>query len=197
MGLPPTATYATLVLWNYTLKEQCCDQTEPMALQSLQTITGTRDEEWFYLISVAVEAKGAPLILTMLGCMQAVLDNDVDTVISCLDSTTARIKELGALLARMHEHCDPQVFYHNIRPLLAGSKGMAAAGLTRGVFYDKGNGEGEWKQYSGGSNAQSSLIQIFDIFLQVDHHATGGPESGSKSTPSTRNVNGFIQVGRR
>lgn len=168
----------------------------PENLQSLHTFTGTKDEEWFYLISVSVEARGSPLILDMLRCLQAVDDNNSATIVSCLRSITAGIKELTQLLGRMHEHCDPQVFYHNIRPLLAGSKGMAAAGLSKGILYDEGKGRSQWRQYSGGSNAQSSLIQLFDIFLAVDHHASGGFESrnvgSSRSTPSKTNA--FIQV---
>ncbi len=95
----------------------------------------------------------------------------------------------------MHEHCDPQRFYHEIRPLLAGSKGMAAAGLPRGVFYDQGNGKGLWRQYSGGSNAQSSLIQLLDVFLGVDHHSTGEHDS-NKAGDGQRAIkaNAFILV---
>jgi Indoleamine 2,3-dioxygenase len=69
------------------------------------------------------------------------------------------------------------VFYHQIRPLLAGSKNMAAAGLPNGVFYELGEGQGEWRQYSGGSNAQSSLVQLFDIALGIQHTASGEVES--------------------
>ncbi|KIX04971.1 uncharacterized protein Z518_05843 [Rhinocladiella mackenziei CBS 650.93] len=193
VGLPPTATYATLSLWNYDVKTPSCGLAEPENLSSLHTLTGTKDEEWFYLISTAVEAKGSSLILGMLRCIQAVVENDSRTILSCLDATTTGINDLGIILGRMHEHCDPQIFYHKVRPLLAGSKGMAAAGLARGVFYDEGNGQGQWRQYSGGSNAQSSLIQVLDIFLGVDHHATGGSEASpgiaSKNTPR---ANGFI-----
>lgn len=191
VGLPPTATYATLSLWNFGPKTPACDLTEPENIQSLHTMTGTRDEEWFYAISTAVEAKGAGLILAMLLCIEAVDNDDRRKVLSCLRSTTIGIKELGGLLERMHECCDPQVFYHNIRPLLAGSKGMAAAGLSQGVFYDEGNGQGEWRQYSGGSNAQSSLIQLCDIFLGVDHMANGGPDTPRTGAPR---ATGFIQV---
>ena len=46
---------------------------------------------------------------------------------------------------------------------------MAVAGLPKGVFYDEGNGKGEWRQFSGGSNAQSSLIAFCDVVLGVEH----------------------------
>lgn len=191
LGLPPTATYSTLNLWNWERKTPSCDITEPENLRSSQTATGTRDEEWFYLISVSVEAKGGPLILAMLRGIQAVHDCNDKLLESCLQLITQGITELGALLNRMREHCDPQVFYHVIRPLLAGSKGMASAGLPRGVFYDEGNGKGQWREYSGGSNAQSSLIQLFDIILGVDHNATGTSSSNAARTGS------FIQVSPR
>ncbi|KEF52653.1 indoleamine 2,3-dioxygenase [Exophiala aquamarina CBS 119918] len=184
LGLPPTATYSALNLWNWERKAPNCEITDPENLRSLQTATGTRDEEWFYLISVSVEAKGGPLILAMLQATQAVRDCNDRLLESCLQTITQGITELGVLLNRMREHCDPQIFYHVIRPLLAGSKGMASAGLPRGVFYDEGNGKGQWREYSGGSNAQSSLIQLFDIVLGVDHHATGGSSSKAARTGS-------------
>ena len=139
-----------------------------------------------------MEAKGSLFIWELLKCLHAIGHDDSKTVLSCLQSITAGIVDLGGLLERMHEHCDPQVFYHNIRPLLAGSKGMAAAGLPRGVFYDEGNGKGEWRQHSGGSNAQSSLIQLLDIFLEVNHHATG--DRSLSHNLSASKPNPFMQV---
>ncbi|EXJ71328.1 indoleamine 2,3-dioxygenase [Cladophialophora psammophila CBS 110553] len=174
LGLPPTATFSTLSLWNFGLQTPGSDRTSPENLRSLVSFTNTKDEEWFCMISTAIEAKGAPLILTILRCIQAVDDHNDKLVLSCLQTLTNGIHEIENLLKRMHEKNDPQVFYHNIRPFCAGTKGMAAAGLPNGVFYDEGGGRGQWRQYSGGSNAQSSLIQLFDIFLAVDHYATGG-----------------------
>jgi indoleamine 2,3-dioxygenase len=69
----------------------------------------------------------------------------------------------------MYDKCNPDIFYHQIRPFLAGSKNMTAAGLPRGVYYPDGRGGGEWMQLRGGSNGQSSLIQLFDVVLGVDH----------------------------
>ncbi|KAK6369706.1 hypothetical protein LTS17_009156 [Exophiala oligosperma] len=195
-GLPPVATYAALNLWNFATKKPGADSSNPDNLRSLHTCTGSRDEEWFYLVSVAIEAKGSLFIKEILNCIYATEYHDTNTVIASLRSITAGVNDVGKLLDRMHEHCDPQRFYHEIRPLLAGSKGMAAAGLPNGVFYDEGDGRGHWRQYSGGSNAQSSLIQLLDIFLRVDHHATGEHSSSSSvsegCSSKSRQTNAFM-----
>jgi indoleamine 2,3-dioxygenase len=142
-------------------------------LSTLTTFTGSIDESWFYLTSVAIEARGGPIIPLMLTAIAAARVNDASTVTICLQSFAERLDDLGTLLQRMHESCDPHVFYHHIRPFLAGSKNMAEAGLPNGVIYEDGTNEDVYRQYSGGSNAQSSLIQFFDIILGIEHRPTG------------------------
>ncbi|KAH0843246.1 Indoleamine 2,3-dioxygenase [Fonsecaea pedrosoi] len=194
LGLPPTAMFSTLSLLNFGLKTPDSDWANPDNLKSLLSFTNTKDEEWFYMVSTAIEAKGGPLILTMLQCIQAVNDCDDNTILTCLRAFANGIGEIENTLKRMYEHCDPQVFYHNIRPFCAGSKGMAAAGLPNGVFYDEGDGRGQWRQYSGGSNAQSSLIQLFDIFLAVEHHETGDNNTRRhKLQDEGTGPNGYLQ----
>lgn len=129
-----------------------------------------------------MEARGATIFRQMLDAMRAARSDHEDQVTEGLIVLSECINDLSVLLGRMYKSCDPYVFYHVIRPFLAGSKNMAAAGLPQGVFYDEGNGKGEWRQYSGGSNAQSSLIQFFDAFLGVKHYATGeGSEKAAKA----------------
>ncbi|ETI20092.1 hypothetical protein G647_08126 [Cladophialophora carrionii CBS 160.54] len=173
LELPPVATYAGLVLWNW----KPLFMSDSLALENLSvltTFTGSLDEQWFYLISVAMEAKGGPTIPLMLDAIQAARDNDVEKVTRCLQSFAQTLDELGTLLVRMYDSCDPHVFYHRIRPFLAGSKNMKDAGLPHGVFYDDGNRQtSRWRQYGGGSNAQSSMIQFFDVVLGVEHRPTG------------------------
>jgi indoleamine 2,3-dioxygenase len=142
-------------------------------LSTLTTFTGSIDESWFYLTSVAIEARGGPIVPLMLTAIAAARANDTLTVTICLRSFAERLDDLGSLLQRMHENCDPHVFYHRIRPFLAGSKNMAEAGLPNGVIYDDSTGVDVYRQYSGGSNAQSSLIQFFDIVLGIEHRPTG------------------------
>ncbi|RAK72826.1 IDO-domain-containing protein [Aspergillus fijiensis CBS 313.89] len=128
---------------------------------------------WFYLVSVAIEARGAPSIPLVLQAIAAARAGNSLVVTECLQGLAEVIDEVGSLLERMYDHCDPYVFYHRIRPYLAGSKNMADAGLPHGLLYDTGRGEAEYRQYGGGSNAQSSLIQFFDIALGIEHRPTG------------------------
>ncbi|KIW08826.1 uncharacterized protein PV09_00756 [Verruconis gallopava] len=173
LELPPVATYAALCLWNYQSLDKPIDFMSSETLCMVNSLTGTEDEAWFYLISVMVEGQGARAIPLMLNAMQAASQQDYQFVIESLLELRDVIKNLGRLLERMYERCQPSVFYHEIRPMLAGSKNMAVAGLPRGVYYDSGNGQGEWMQLRGGSNAQSSLIQFFDAVLGVEHESTG------------------------
>ena len=181
LEIPPVATYSGVCLWNFR-PLFVHDDLNLENLSTLTTFTGSLDEQWFYLVSVAMEAKGGPTIPLMLEAIQAAREHDNLTVTRCLREFAETLDELGGLLVRMYESCDPHVFYHRIRPFLAGSKNMKDAGLPHGVLYDDGRNK-TWKQYGGGSNAQSSLIQFFDIVLGVEHRPTGtkGGDTTSES----------------
>ncbi|OAA39067.1 Indoleamine 2,3-dioxygenase subfamily [Metarhizium rileyi] len=198
----PVATYAAVCLWNFkpVFTDENIDNMENLA--TLSTFTGSIDESWFYLISVAIEARGAPILDLMLTAIAAARKSDAKTVTRCLVGFAERLTDLTNILVRMHESCDPTVFYHRVRPFLAGSKNMAEAGLPHGVLYDEGTGVEEYRQYSGGSNAQSSLIQFFDIVLGIHHLPTGEKQSvsSSESEHEARHAapsNNFIQEMRR
>ncbi|KAI9783758.1 MAG: hypothetical protein M1835_003743 [Candelina submexicana] len=173
LEVPPLATYAAVCLWNFKplFPEEYIDNLEN--LSTLTTFTGSLDESWFYLVSVAIEARGGPTIPLMLNAIAAARVCDSITVTQCLHSFAERLDDLGSLLQRMYENCDSHVFYHRIRPFLAGSKNMGDAGLPNGVIYEDGSGQETFRQYGGGSNAQSSLVQFFDIVLGVEHRPTG------------------------
>ncbi|POR33299.1 Indoleamine 2,3-dioxygenase [Tolypocladium paradoxum] len=177
LELPPVLTYAGANLWNFSCKGDNFSNLED--LSTLFSFTGTESESWFLLISAAMEAKAAGILQTMMVALEAVKTRDYRVVTDALGELRTCIQNVGALLERMYERCDPTTFYHQIRPFLAGSKNMEAAGLPRGVFYDEGHGKGEWRQLRGGSNGQSSLIQFFDVVLGVEHRTHGS--AGQKS----------------
>ncbi|KAJ6443551.1 Indoleamine 2,3-dioxygenase subfamily [Purpureocillium lavendulum] len=191
LEVPPVATYAAVCLWNFKplFFDEAIDNLENLA--TLNTFTGSIDESWFYLVSVAIEARGAPILPLMLTAFGAARRDDARTVTRCLCAFAERLTDLTAILQRMHESCDPTIFYNRIRPFLAGSKNMAEAGLPRGVVYEDGSGKEKYRQYAGGSNAQSSLIQFFDVALGINHRATGEAPGG----PAPKH--GFIQEMRK
>ena len=156
-------------LWNWSRRFEGADITEPENLGAITTITGTEDESWFFMISAAMEARAAPLVDKMLEAIEAVGRSDVSSIIYALSEIQEGLDRISKLLIRMYERCRPEVFYHRIRPLLAGTLNMAGAGLPNGVFYDEGEGTGRWRKLRGGSNGQSSLIQLFDAALGVKH----------------------------
>ncbi|KAI1655498.1 Indoleamine 2,3-dioxygenase [Daldinia decipiens] len=184
LEVPPVSTYAASVLWNFKplFVDEEIDDLDNLA--TLVTFTGSLDESWFYLVSVAIEARGGPIIPLMLTAVAAARQGDSATVTRCLHAFAERLDDLGELLRRMHESCDPGFFYRRIRTFLAGSKNMTEAGLPHGVMYDDDSGKSEYVQYSGPSNAQSSLIQFFDIILGVEHRPTG--EKPNPSSESER-----------
>ncbi|ESA43124.1 indoleamine 2,3-dioxygenase beta type [Neurospora crassa] len=193
------------------------DPTDLSRLQTLHTFTGTPSESCFYLVSVAMEAQGAYIIPIMLRALQAIglrAEAWKESTTKALRELVRCVQAVGELLERMYEGCESMVFYHRIRPYLAGSKGMnsTSMGLGRGVFYDLGplspagserktgekgeegvEGEevqgqkrkGKWMAYRGGSNGQSSLIQFWDLVLGVEHVSAGhSSPHGQASHPS-------------
>lgn len=173
LDLPPVATYASLCLWNYKLVSSTRFPGNLDAVSAMHTFTGTRSESWFYMVSVAMEAQAGALLPIVVSAEQAAADEDVFAVRSGLYSIAACINSVTSLLTRMHEQCEPHDFFHLVRPFLAGGRGMTEAGLPHGIFYDQGNQRGEWMKLRGGSNGQSSMIQLFDVILGVTHSASG------------------------
>ena len=197
LEIPPVATYAAVCLWNFKplFMDEDIDNLENLA--TLNTFSGAIDESWFYLVSVAIEARGAPIISLMLTAIAAARHGDSAMVTRCLRTFAERLTDLTNILQRMHESCDPTIFYNRIRPFLAGSKNMAEAGLPRGVIYETGAGNEPYQQFSGGSNAQSSLIQFFDIVLGIEHRPTGEKSDPTSDSERTARRNNFIMDMRR
>ncbi|KAL4874421.1 Indoleamine 2,3-dioxygenase [Aspergillus karnatakaensis] len=172
LRISPCATFATYCLWNVTLKAGADpDCAEPDNYLSISTFTSSKEEEWFYVISVAIEAQGGRIIAQALEAIDAVHDRDQKVVLAFLKTLVKSIDRISQILLRLYDNLSQDFFFHRLRPFLRGSKNMAEAGLPDGIFYprcDCNGGGGEWLLHSGGSNAQSSLIQLLDIILGVE-----------------------------
>ncbi len=159
LGRPPIVQHASLVLNNW----RRMDRTKPAALGNLDTqatFTGSFDEKWFYLATLGVELAGAPAMTALADATDRSRDGSDTDLEEPLAAVDAGIRRMTTALMRMRERCEPYVFYHRIRPFLAG---WPAPGLVY-------SGAGAQPQiWSGGSAAQSSLLQSFDAALGIEH----------------------------
>ena len=181
----PTTTYAGLALFNWTatsgsLAAPVEELKNPDNLTCLLTFTGTPDEEWFYLISVAIEAAGGPamgLIIDAMTAIEAEARGEGDReakVTDLLRELGEIIEETWKLLDRIYERCAASVFYHDMRPFWAGYKGTEKLGsFPGGIVYHlddrEDDGETQIYKHDGGSAAQSSLYHLLDVGLGVQH----------------------------
>lgn len=159
LGLPPITTYASLVLYNWRL----LDKNGPLDLSNLallQLFLGGLDEQWFYLTSVAIEAKGAPALKAIWDAQMAAVDGREANLAYNLKKIASALADMYETLLQMEEKCDPYIFYHRVRPFFVGWK-------EPGVVYE---GVSDTPQkFVGATAAQSSLLQSLDAGLGIMH----------------------------
>lgn len=196
LGLPPLATYSGLCLWNFQeiipgASKYGTADFEWSALATINTFTGSIDESWFYLVSTFFEYRGGAVVKLGVDALNHAKNGDARLLVGALQKLAEAIDELGTVLMRMLEMCDPHVFYFRIRPYLAGWKNMASAGIDKdGVVY---GAELLPRLYAGGSNAQLSLIQFLDALLGVHHHLTGERPPPHQQREQPLGENGYLR----
>ncbi|MBG84983.1 MAG: hypothetical protein CMJ40_10635 [Phycisphaerae bacterium] len=159
LGRPMIVSHASIVLDNWGFLEGD-DLTRPETLRTMARFAGGSDEDWFYLVTVSIEAIGASLIPTLVETRLAVDSGDASGVASCLDAVTTIIERIRAMLNRMEERCRPPVFYQSVRPYLSGWP-------EEGIIYDQVHSKPV--RLFGGSAAQSSLLQAIDAAMGITH----------------------------
>jgi indoleamine 2,3-dioxygenase len=167
VGIIPSITYAALCIWNYkqTGQERI---NNPDDLKALLTFTGTKDESWFHMMSVAIEGQGAHIVPNLIQVITDVRAANRQGVFDGLSKTSEILGLLSPLLQRTHENLSPEIFFNNVRPFIAGSKS-----LPDGLSFDDGTGKEEYKFYGGASAAQSALFQFCDVAFGIKHGVPG------------------------
>ena len=160
LGITPILTHASVDLFNWKLK----DSSKGMELDNLEstyTITGMKDEEWFYLIMVAIEAVGGKTVKSVLNLMNA---NEKQLEIE-LTNIAKQINEYTNIIIRIKEKCNPDIFYNELRPYLSGWN--SGSKYIKAMIYE--GVDDIPKEYNGGSAAQSTLLQILDMVFNIQH----------------------------
>ena len=191
LALPPILTYSDDVLYNWKYREDSVPEGQfplptPNNIAVQTSFTCTPSEDHFYLVPAYMELRGATALSLMSRIMDEAFVHDAIALrrISYYLNHLARvIDDLKDILMTMRDGCDPDVFYHEVRPWFKGQDSMHG-GRT---WFFEGVGEEGYEhlkhptedELHGPSAGQSALIHAIDIFLGVDS-AASGPTSGSK-----------------
>ncbi|MHB1327076.1 MAG: PrnB family protein [Gemmatimonadales bacterium] len=159
LGRPTIIAHPSYVLTNW----RRIDPTGPVALGNLacqRTFLGGLDEQWFILVTAAIEATGAPALRAIVHGQDAVERQAIDEVGDALGTIARATTAITDVLERMYERCDPRGFFLRVRPYLASwvEPGVRFSGVS-----------GPPRVLTGGSAAQSTLIQALDAGLRVVH----------------------------
>ena len=164
LGLPPVILHSTISLSNWRL----IDTERSLTLDNLTTLYSldkTRDLEVFFMIPLLVELRAVPAIKALVKIMISTDHQMVSEVSSCLNIVTSSLSEMTRELRGIHSQVSPSLFYHKHRVLLSGWRDNPS--LPNGLLYQ---GVADYPlQFSGGSAAQSSVIQLIDVCLGVEH----------------------------
>jgi indoleamine 2,3-dioxygenase len=150
--------------------------------------TGTRDEEEFYLASARIELRGVDALEIMRATMDELFVGDTlaaRRITRYLQSLVRVLDDLARLLLAVRDGCNPDVFYHVIRPWFNGADSGSKKWIFEGLDDDAGTGLRVPAELSGPSAAQSSLIHSLDTFLGVDHTSPNPAHSPTSSSPVT------------
>jgi indoleamine 2,3-dioxygenase len=164
---PPMLAYAGQVLYNW----RRLDPDGPVAVGNLamiQNFLGGMDEEWFVTLHVNIEAEAGRGLKVLPWAQQAVTDENTGKLSHYLAEIAASLVAAKTVLLRMPERCDPNTYYHRVRPYMFGWKDNPD--LPGGMVYEGVNAYHEQpREFRGETGAQSSVIYAFDAILGIAH----------------------------
>lgn len=178
LGMRPVLSYAGLCLWNWIPESAETPTTEGFyelsQLKSVASFMNSRGEDTFYHVPVLVEAEGGPLVHKLLNALDEAEVGNITAVIEALNYTAEVLKGMITHLPKLYASLDANMFFFQLRPFLAGGKGMENKGLQHGFVFQRSDGSELKSRHIGGSAAQSSLFQFLDIVLGVEHKRSQG-----------------------
>jgi indoleamine 2,3-dioxygenase len=152
---PPVIAHPAFVLYNW----QKIDPQGPLLRKNIRTIQllkGSASERGFILSTTAMEIIGARAWCCLAEMREAVQQQDAAVVEGKLYQLRRIVAEMQEAFGLMRDSCDPQVFYHEIRPFVGSFHDLHYEGVDDPV-----------RSYDGGSAAQSAIFQSLDAALGV------------------------------
>jgi len=168
LGQQPLLPYSSYVLDNWGR----FDKSGPVDLNNtfmLQHFLGGQDEAWFVLVHVAIEAQAGSALALMGPIVEAIANDDLDSVQAHLEDMAGIWAKINAIFDRMPERCDPYVYFERVRPYIHGWRDNPA--LPNGVIYEGTRFGNESQAFRGQTGSQSSIVPAMDALLGIGHAA--------------------------
>lgn len=167
LGRPPMLTYASQVMYNW--KRIRPDQAPELGnLVMIQNFLGGLDEEWFVTVHVNIEAVAGRALRRLIPAQHKISVGDIDALVEHINEVSSTLHDMCSILHRMTERCDPNIYYHRVRPYMFGWKNNPD--LPQGMVYEGVDEyQGHPQQFRGETGAQSSVIYAIDGFLGITH----------------------------
>lgn len=163
-GKPPILSYCSYCLNNWW----CRFDNRGIDLGNIELIrkfTFTRDEKWFILVHVDIEANAQPLLGAMVHAIEAANIHDDLILEQNLILMGKIVDSLYKTLARMQEECHPEAYYKEVRIPIMQFKNI----IFEGVKELGGNPI----SLLGETGAQSSIIPSLVGAMEINHKQTG------------------------
>ena len=156
---PPILSYASYCLYNWHRMYK-----KPVELGYISLVQNfcsykqaKRDEDWFILVHVEIEAKAAKGIEVIANLKK--YQQDVDCMKDGLQKMLESLVQMSIALKRMPEQCSPDVYYAKVRPYIFSFENMVYEGEFNNIP----------QTFRGETGAQSSIVPAFQIALGVQH----------------------------
>lgn len=162
---PPILSYASQTLFNW----RRLDMKRPIEIGNvtlIQNFLGGQDEEWFVTLHMVIEAVAGTALRLLPELETAVAQHNIPLLISHLQTIAQTIRAMATILRRMPERCDPNIYFHRLRPFMFGWKDNPA--LPQGMIYE-GVYENQPQHFRGETGAQSTIIPALDAALGIRH----------------------------
>jgi indoleamine 2,3-dioxygenase len=161
---PPIIPYATTALANYQRIDPAGDIVVDN-LRVVQKMIDIPDESWFHLIHVEIEAHAGSAIHACLLVTAALKNGDLASAEHALADIPPALQRMITTFKRMPQGCNPNTYYHTLRPYLFGFDNIVYEGVAE---YG-----GKPQTITGETGAQSSVIPALITYLGLTHEQGG------------------------
>lgn len=158
---PPILNTASIQMHNFKFIDLKTNF-HPDNLECIFTFSGTRDEEYFYLIPTYIEYLGNPIIDAAFILFEGIDNENDSNVKQALKIFDITIRKMRIALSLNYTRVNPKIFYHDFRPKLKSyEKGVIFEGISENKHF-----------YQGSSAAQSPIIKLIDAVFELNRSNT-------------------------